>query len=250
MRSAAAARPGLRRLSRLVISAGRHGRVPAVRETSRSSRASFAACSPVAPSAASPPAAAHSQPAAARRSAAPRPRRALRRTGPRSASSARSNTKRRVASQPPQAVLTGLEVRPGDMRCRRRAAPPPRSARIEPAAQGSSPPPLTTSSPCVITGRGADQGHRVYWQPCRCVSPRGTRGGPWRAERLTVIAATLMRPGYDESADHLPSSWPWTGAAPAADHAGGAAQDAVPGSAVVHTDDIAWWPPGSAGPTC
>jgi hypothetical protein len=74
-----------------------------------------------------------------------------------------------------------------------------------------------------------------------CLAVEEPEAGPWRAERLTVVAATVMRPGHGKSADHRlvvlavdgrSSSGKTTLAA--------RLQDAVPGSAVVHTDDIAW----------
>lgn len=75
-----------------------------------------------------------------------------------------------------------------------------------------------------------------------CLAPEEPGAGPWRAERLTVIAATLMRPGYDESADHPPIVLAVDGRSSSGKTTLAARlQDAVPGSAVVHTDDIAWW---------
>jgi hypothetical protein len=67
-------------------------------------------------------------------------------------------------------------------------------------------------------------------------------GAPWRAELLTVVAETLLRLGSGRAArgrgvvlavDGRSSSGKTTLAA--------RLQDAVEGSGVVHTDDIAWW---------
>jgi hypothetical protein len=66
--------------------------------------------------------------------------------------------------------------------------------------------------------------------------------GPWRAERLTVIAATVMGPGHSKSADHRPVVLGVDGRSSSGKTTLAARlQDAVAGSAVVHTDDIAWW---------
>jgi len=75
-----------------------------------------------------------------------------------------------------------------------------------------------------------------------CLAPEEPEAGPWRAERLTVIAATLMHPGYGGSADHPPIVLAVDGRSSGGKTTLAARlQDAVPGSAVVHTDDIAWW---------
>ena len=67
-------------------------------------------------------------------------------------------------------------------------------------------------------------------------------GGPWRAEPLTVVIEALLRLGDGRAAggrgvvlavDGRSSSGKTTLAA--------RLQDAIAGSAVVHTDDIAWW---------
>jgi hypothetical protein len=66
--------------------------------------------------------------------------------------------------------------------------------------------------------------------------------GPWQAERLTVVADGLMRLGQQRSAGRRPVVLAIDGRS-----SGGKTtlarrlQDAVEGSAVVHTDDIAWW---------
>ena len=66
--------------------------------------------------------------------------------------------------------------------------------------------------------------------------------GPWRAERLTVVGATVMRPGPGKSADHRPVVLAGDGRSSSGKTTLAARlQDAVPGPAVVHTDDIAWW---------
>jgi hypothetical protein len=74
-----------------------------------------------------------------------------------------------------------------------------------------------------------------------CLAPEEPEAGPWRAERLAAVAATVMRSGHGRGAgrrslilavDGRSSSGKTTLAA--------RLQDAVAGSAVVHTDDIAW----------
>ena len=73
------------------------------------------------------------------------------------------------------------------------------------------------------------------------IPPEEPEGGPWRAELLMVVAELLLRPGGRRAAgrralvlavDGRSSSGKTTLAA--------RLQDAVQGSAVVHTDDIAW----------
>jgi hypothetical protein len=75
-----------------------------------------------------------------------------------------------------------------------------------------------------------------------CLAPREPEAGPWRAEQLASIAAAAMLSGRGNGAVHRPvvlavdgrsSSGKTTLAARLHDH--------VRGSAVVHTDDIAWW---------
>jgi hypothetical protein len=74
------------------------------------------------------------------------------------------------------------------------------------------------------------------------LAPEEPEAGPWRAERMTAVIATLTRPGSGRSTgdrtvalavDGRSSSGKTTLAA--------RVQAAVAGSAVVHTDDLAWW---------
>jgi hypothetical protein len=66
--------------------------------------------------------------------------------------------------------------------------------------------------------------------------------GPWHAERLVVVAADLMRLGHDKGADRRPVVLAIDGRSSSGKTTlAGRLQDAVAGSAVVHTDDIAWW---------
>jgi hypothetical protein len=75
-----------------------------------------------------------------------------------------------------------------------------------------------------------------------CLAVEEPEAGPWRAEGLTVVAATVMRPGHGKSADHRPVVLAVDGRSSSGKTTLAARlQDAVPGSAVLHTDDIAWW---------
>ena len=74
------------------------------------------------------------------------------------------------------------------------------------------------------------------------LAPEEPEAGPWRAELLTAVIGTLTQRGRDRAAgdrgvvlavDGRSSSGKTTLAA--------RVQAAVAGSAVVHTDDIAWW---------
>jgi len=74
-----------------------------------------------------------------------------------------------------------------------------------------------------------------------CLAHGEPEAGPWRAEQLASVAATAMLPGRGRgvgrplvlAVDGRSSSGKTTLAA--------RLQDVVEGSAVVHTDDIAWW---------
>jgi hypothetical protein len=74
------------------------------------------------------------------------------------------------------------------------------------------------------------------------LAPEEPEAGPWRAERMTAVIATLTRPGSSRrtsdrtvvlAVDGRSSGGKTTLAA--------RVQAAVAGSAVVHTDDLAWW---------
>jgi hypothetical protein len=75
-----------------------------------------------------------------------------------------------------------------------------------------------------------------------CLAPEEPEAGPWHAEPLAVIAATVMRRGFGQSADHRPVVLAVDGRSSSGKTTVAARlQDVVAGSAVVHTDDIAWW---------
>jgi hypothetical protein len=66
--------------------------------------------------------------------------------------------------------------------------------------------------------------------------------GPWRAERLEAVVATVTRSGYGKGADRGPVVLAVDGRSSSGKTTLAARlQDVVAGSAVVHTDDIAWW---------
>jgi hypothetical protein len=74
-----------------------------------------------------------------------------------------------------------------------------------------------------------------------CLLPEEPAAGPWRAERLAVVAHDMMRLGHDRGAEDRPVVLAIDGRS-----SGGKTtlarrlRDAVPESAIVHTDDIAW----------
>jgi hypothetical protein len=73
-----------------------------------------------------------------------------------------------------------------------------------------------------------------------CLALEEPEAGPWRAERLTVVAAAVMRQG--ESADRRPVVLAVDGRSSSGKTTLAARlQGVVAGSVVVHTDDIAWW---------
>jgi hypothetical protein len=66
--------------------------------------------------------------------------------------------------------------------------------------------------------------------------------GPWRAELLTAVAATLVQLGQDETTDHRPVVLAVDGRSSSGKTTLAARlRDVVAGTVVVHTDDIAWW---------
>ena len=75
-----------------------------------------------------------------------------------------------------------------------------------------------------------------------CLAAGEPEAGPWRAERLAAVAATVMRSGYGKGADRGPVVLAVDGRSSGGKTTLAARlQDVVAGSAVVHTDDIAWW---------
>ena len=74
------------------------------------------------------------------------------------------------------------------------------------------------------------------------LAPDEPEAGPWRAESLTVAAATVMKPGQGKGAGHRPVVLAVDGRSSSGKTTlAGRLRDVVAGSAVVHTDDIAWW---------
>ena len=66
--------------------------------------------------------------------------------------------------------------------------------------------------------------------------------GPWRAERLDTVAAGIIRLGHERGADHRPVVLAIDGRSSGGKTTlAGQMQGVVTGSAIVHTDDIAWW---------
>jgi hypothetical protein len=74
------------------------------------------------------------------------------------------------------------------------------------------------------------------------LAPDEPEAGPWRAESLTVAAAAVMQPGQGKGAGHRPVVLAVDGRSSSGKTTlAGQLRDVVAGSAVVHTDDIAWW---------
>jgi hypothetical protein len=75
-----------------------------------------------------------------------------------------------------------------------------------------------------------------------CLASGEPEFGPWRVERLAVVAATVMRSGHGKGADRRHMVLAVDGRSSSGKTTLAARlHDVVPGSAVVHTDDIAWW---------
>ena len=74
------------------------------------------------------------------------------------------------------------------------------------------------------------------------LAPGEPEAGPWRAELLTTVAADLRQLGRDGGADRRPVIVAVDGRSSSGKTTlAGRLADVIPGSAVVHTDDIAWW---------
>jgi hypothetical protein len=72
------------------------------------------------------------------------------------------------------------------------------------------------------------------------LAPDEPEAGPWRAESLTVAAATVLQPG--PGAGHRPVILAVDGRSSSGKTTlAGRLREVVAGTAVVHTDDIAWW---------
>src|SRR5580700_4137258 len=66
--------------------------------------------------------------------------------------------------------------------------------------------------------------------------------GPWHAERPAVVVAEMMRLGHERGAGRRPVVLAIDGRSSGGKTTlAGRLQDVVAGSAIVHTDDIAWW---------
>jgi hypothetical protein len=75
--------------------------------------------------------------------------------------------------------------------------------------------------------------------------------GPWHAQLVTDAATALLRLGWTRGADHRPVVLAVDGRSSSGKTTLAARlRDAVAGSAVVHTDDVAWWHSRTAGPIC
>lgn len=75
-----------------------------------------------------------------------------------------------------------------------------------------------------------------------CLLAEEPAGGPWHAERLTDVVADMMRLGHERDAGRRPVVLAIDGRSSAGKTTlAGRLQDVVAGSAIVHTDDIAWW---------
>jgi hypothetical protein len=74
------------------------------------------------------------------------------------------------------------------------------------------------------------------------LAPDEPEAGPWRAEPLTAAAATVMQPGHGKGAGRRPFVLAVDGRSSSGKTTlAGRLRDVMAGSAVVHTDDIAWW---------
>jgi hypothetical protein len=66
--------------------------------------------------------------------------------------------------------------------------------------------------------------------------------GPWHAERPAVVVAEMMRLGHERGAGRRPVVLAIDGRSSGGKTTlAGRLQEVVAGSAIVHTDDIAWW---------
>ncbi len=75
-----------------------------------------------------------------------------------------------------------------------------------------------------------------------CLLAEEPPAGPWHAETLTAVAARMMRLGHGRGAGRRPVVLAIDGRSSGGKTTlAGRLQDVVAGSAVVHTDDIAWW---------
>jgi hypothetical protein len=74
------------------------------------------------------------------------------------------------------------------------------------------------------------------------LAPDEPEAGPWRAEPLTVAAATVMQPRQGNGAGHRPVALAVGGRSSSGKTTlAGRLRDVIAGSAVVHAGDIGWW---------
>ena len=74
-----------------------------------------------------------------------------------------------------------------------------------------------------------------------CLLAEEPAAGPWHAERPTAVVVDLIRLGHDRGAAHRPVVLAIDGRSSSGKTTlAGRLQDTVAGSAIVHTDDIAW----------
>ena len=75
-----------------------------------------------------------------------------------------------------------------------------------------------------------------------CLLAEEPAAGPWHAERLTAVVADMMRLGHERGTDRRPVVVAIDGRSSGGKTTlAGRLQGVVAGSAIVHTDDIAWW---------
>jgi hypothetical protein len=75
-----------------------------------------------------------------------------------------------------------------------------------------------------------------------CLPAEEPAARPWHTERLTAVAADIIRLGHERGADHRPVVLAIDGRSSSGKTTlAGQLQSVVAGSAIVHTDDIAWW---------
>jgi len=75
-----------------------------------------------------------------------------------------------------------------------------------------------------------------------CLLAEEPEAGPWHAERLTAVVAGIMRLGHGRGAGRRPVVLAVDGRSSGGKTTlAGRLRDVVAGSAIVHTDDIAWW---------
>jgi len=75
-----------------------------------------------------------------------------------------------------------------------------------------------------------------------CLLAEEPAAWPWRTERLAAVAAEVIRLGHERAAGRRPVVLAIDGRSSSGKTTlAGRLEDVVEGSAVVHTDDVAWW---------